>query len=62
MQTITVNINNDKLAEKVNRFLDHLKNYGLEIVSKEDLDDLKLLKSTREEKSVSFDEYLKNEN
>ena len=62
MQSITININNDKLAEKVNWFLDHLKNDGLEIVSKEDFDDLKLLKATRGEKSISFDEYLKNEN
>lgn len=62
MHTITININNDQLAEKVNWFLEHLKNDGLEIVSKEDSDDLKLLTATRAEESVSFDEFLKNEN
>jgi len=34
----------------------------LEIVSKEDIEDLKLLKATREEKTLSFEEYLKNKN
>jgi hypothetical protein len=61
MQSITINISNDKLAEKVTWLLEHFKNDGLEIVSKEDMDDLKLLKATRREKSVPFDEYLKNE-
>jgi hypothetical protein len=59
MKTITININNEKLADKVTWFLEHLKNDGLEIVSKEDLDDLKLLKATRNEDAVSFEEYLK---
>ena len=62
MQTITININNDQLVDKVTWFLDHLKNDGLEVVSREDWDDLKLLKSTREEDSISFDEYMENEN
>jgi len=38
------------------------KNDGLEIVSKEDIEDLKLLKATREEETISFEDYLKNEN
>jgi len=62
MQTITINIRNEKLANKVLRFLEHLKHDGLEIVSKEDIDDLKLLKLTRDEETISFDEYMKNEN
>ncbi len=62
MQSITINISNDKLAEKVTWLLEHFRNDGLEIVSKEDVDDLKLLKATRKEKSVPLDEYLKNEN
>ncbi|MCH2270712.1 MAG: hypothetical protein MK510_09295 [SAR324 cluster bacterium] len=62
MQTITININNDQLVDKATWFLDHLKNDGLEVVSREDWDDLKLLKSTRKEDSISFDEYLNNEN
>ena len=62
MQSITININNEKLADKVMWFLEHLKNDGLEIISKEDMDDLKLLRATREEESIPFDEYLENEN
>jgi len=46
MQSITININNDKLADKITRLLEHFKSEGLEIVSKEDMDDLKLLKAT----------------
>ena len=61
MHSITINISNDKLLEKVTWLLEHFRNDGLEIVSKEDVDDLKLLKATRKEKSVPFDDYLKNE-
>ena len=61
MRSITININNDKLVEKVTWLLEHFKNDGLEIVSKEDMDDLKLLKATRNEDSIPFDEYIKNE-
>jgi len=62
MQTLTLNIKNKTLFEKVIWLLNHLKKDGLEIVSQEDLDDLKLLKATRGEETISFDEYLKNEN
>ncbi len=62
MHSITINIDNDKLLDKVTWFLEHLKQDGLEIVSKEDIDDLKLIKETRHEDSIPFDEYLKNEN
>ena len=62
MQSITINISNDKLVEKVMWFLNLLKKDGLEIVSKEDMDDLKLLKTTRNEESIPFEEYMKNEN
>ncbi len=62
MQSITINIKNDKLVDKVTWLLEHFENDGLEIVAKEDVDDLKLLRATRKEKSISFDEYLKNEN
>ena len=61
MKSITININNDKLANKVIKLLKSFRNEGLEIVSKEDMSDLKLLKATRNEESVSFDEYLENE-
>jgi hypothetical protein len=62
MQTLTINIANDILLDKVMWLLEHFKNDGLEIVSKEDIEDLKLLKMTREETTLSFEEYLKNEN
>ena len=50
------------LADKVRWLLENFKNEGLEIVSKEDAYDLKLLRATRSEESIAFDEYLKNEN
>ena len=62
MQTLTINIANDTLLDKVMWLLEHFKKDGLEIVSKEDIEDLKLLKATRDEKTVSFEEYLSNEN
>lgn len=62
MQSITINIKDDKLADKIKWLLEHFKDEGLEIISKEDMDDLKLLKATRNEESVPFDEYMKNEN
>lgn len=62
MQTLTININNETLVDKVMWLLEHFKNDGLEIVSKEDIEDLKLLKRTRDEESISFEDYLKNEN
>ncbi|MHC4873987.1 MAG: hypothetical protein ACYTFY_19225 [Planctomycetota bacterium] len=37
MKTITINIKNDSLADKVSWFLEHLKDDGLEIVSKEEI-------------------------
>jgi hypothetical protein len=61
MQTLTLNIKNETLFKKVIWFLNHLKKDGLEIVSQEDLDDLKLLKATSDEETISFEEYLKNE-
>jgi Txe/YoeB family toxin of Txe-Axe toxin-antitoxin module len=57
MQSITINISNDKLAEKITRLLEHFKNDGLEIMSKKDMDDLKLLKATRREKVFSFNKF-----
>jgi hypothetical protein len=62
MQSITINISDDNLADKIKWLLEHFKDEGLEIISKEDMDDLQLLKATRNEDSVPFDEYIKNEN
>jgi len=42
--------------------LEHFKDDGLEIVSKEDMEDLKLLKETRSEEKINFEDYLKNAN
>ena len=39
MQSITININNDTLVDKVVCCLQYLKNNGLKIVSREDMDD-----------------------
>ena len=61
MQSITVNINNDNLADKVTWLLKHLEKDGLEIISREDLEDLKLLKASRNEESINFDDFIKNE-
>ncbi|MDY0122273.1 MAG: hypothetical protein RBR54_10065 [Sulfurimonas sp.] len=61
MQSLTINIQNDSLVEKVVWLLEHFKNDGVEIVAQEDIEDLKLLKATRKEESVSLEEYLKNE-
>ena len=61
MEAITININNPNLTEKVTCFLKHLEADGLEILSKEDFQDLKLLKATRDEESIAFSEYLSDE-
>ena len=62
MHSLTINIHNETIIEKVVWLLEHFKNDGLEIVDKEDIEDLKLLSITRDEESISFEEYLKNEN
>lgn len=61
MQTLTINIQNESLTEKVLWMLEHFKSDGLEITSNENIEDLKLLKATRKEETISFEEYLKNE-
>ena len=61
MQTLTINIQNETLAKKVLWMLEHFKNDGLEITSKEDIEDLKLLKATKDDETVSFENYLKND-
>ena len=62
MNSFVINIKDESLKDKVLWLLEHFKNDGLEIVSKEDLDDLKLLKASREDETIYFEEYLKNEN
>ncbi|MFV0268487.1 MAG: hypothetical protein ACK5HT_15275 [Draconibacterium sp.] len=60
MKSMTITITNDQLADQVIRLLKSFKDEGLEIVSKEDMNDLKLLRATRNEESIPFDECLKN--
>jgi len=62
MHSLTINIKNELLVDKVVWLLNHFKSDGLEIVSNEDIEDLKLLSATQNEEVMSFDEYLKNEN
>ena len=61
MQTITINIKNKEIREKIIWFLKHLESEGVEIASQEDIEDLKLLAATREEGIIPFSEYLQNE-
>ena len=62
MKSIVINIKDDNLVDKVLWLLDHFKNDGLEVVSKEDMEDLKLLKETRNDEKINFEDYLKNAN
>ena len=61
MQTLTINIKNKKVADEITQLLENYRKEDLEIISVENLEDLKLLKNTRHEDAISFDEYLKNE-
>ncbi|MFO7683171.1 MAG: hypothetical protein R6X34_24315 [Chloroflexota bacterium] len=61
MHSITIHVKDSKLAEKVTWLLEHFQEDGLEIVSKEDFDDLKLLIATRDEESIPFEKYLEDE-
>ena len=54
MQSITINIKDEQLADKVLWFLEQFQSDELEIVSKEDMDDLKLLKETRNDETIPF--------
>ncbi len=62
MQIITVSVEAEDVKNKILWFLEHLKNEGVEIISQEDASDLRSLMATRGEKSISFSEYLQNEN
>ncbi|MBF0258668.1 MAG: hypothetical protein HQK62_07505 [Desulfamplus sp.] len=62
MNTITIRIKNDSLTEKIVWLLSHIKEDGMEIIFNDDMKDLELLKATRNENSIPFDEYLQNAN
>jgi len=61
MFTIGLNIKNEKVLKEIFNLLEKLKD-EVEILSQEDLNDLILLKKTRNEESIPFEEFLKNEN
>ena len=62
MKSLVINIKDDTIVDKVLWMLEHFKNDGLEIITKEDMEDLKLLKETRIEEKINFEDYLKNAN
>ena len=62
MKSLVINIKDDTIVDKVLWMLEHFKNDGLEIISKEDMEDLRLLKETRIEEKINFEDYLKNAN
>ena len=62
METLTLNIKNKQTSEKILWFLKHFEKDGVEIIEREDWEDLKLLSATRDEEAISFEEYLENEN
>lgn len=60
MKSLTINFQNPQIFEKVLWLLEHFKKDGVEVVSKEDIDDLQALAKMRREESIPFEEYLKN--
>lgn len=60
MQSLTLNFQNPQIFDKFLWLLEHFKKDGVEVVSKEDIDDLKVLSKTREEESIPFEDYLKD--
>jgi hypothetical protein len=61
MQSVTINFQNNQIFEKVFWLLEHFKKDGVEVIKHEDIEDLKILAKTRNEESISFIEYMKNE-
>ena len=61
MVALTINIKNKETSGKILSFLARLEGEGVEIIAHEDLEDLKLLAATRGEESVSFEDYLNDE-
>jgi hypothetical protein len=62
MENITLTIRNTAIKQEILNFLQRFSAADLEFTTLEDLEDLKLLKNTRHEETVSFEEYLKNAN
>ena len=62
MQILTISVQTSDIRDEILSFLKQIENQGVEILSQEDTDDYRLLAATRNEQSISFTEYLKNEN
>lgn len=58
MKSLVINFENEALLEKVEWMLERFKQDGLEVVSREDYEDYKLLAQTRGEPTVSLQELL----
>ncbi|WP_353573154.1 hypothetical protein [Candidatus Albibeggiatoa sp. nov. BB20] len=54
MQILTVSIQTEEIKDKIVWFLKHLEQDGVEIIEQEDIDDLKLLMTTRGETAIPF--------
>ncbi len=61
MQSIVLNVPNDQLLGEILHFLEPFRKEGVEVASQEDMEEWKLLAETRNEDSISLEEYLKNE-
>jgi hypothetical protein len=61
MHSLVINIKNKELMDKILWVLKRFEKDGLEIASRDDFEDWKELKATRDEESISFTEYLNNE-
>lgn len=56
MQILTISVQTEDIKDKIVWFFKHLEQDGVEIISQEDVNDLRLLTETRNEKSISFSE------
>ncbi len=60
MESIALNIHNDKIKQEIFDFLKKFPNDEVELMPIEDVEDLQLLQRTRHEETISFSDYLKN--
>lgn len=60
MESIALNIHNDKIKQEIFDFLKKFPNDEVEMMPIEDAEDLQLLQRTRHEETISFSDYLKN--
>lgn len=56
MQTLTLNIKNEDATNKMMWLLKHSEHNEIEILEKEDINDLNMLAATRNEESIPFNE------